>query len=633
MRCPDCQTDNPEGARFCLNCGRIMKRRCTNCQADLQAEARFCMYCGQPVRTQTAEDDEYHHRLTAATPAPLVEKVRAASALSGERRLVTVLHLDVVGSTAITEEIGEEAWAGVMTAAYDRFAQIIYFYEGTIARLLGDALVAFFGAPVMHEDDPIRAAKAALELIDIAKDYHNKVKRGQGIDFSVRVCLNTGPVVIGPVGSDLRYDFTPIGGVVNLAARIKFAAQPMAVLVSESTLSFISPVFEYTDLGLIEVADRLKPVRVYQLLGTRAKPERMRGLSGFESPMVGREAELSVLMKLCSAVRAGLGRAVLISGEPGMGKSRLYREWKIAVKAEDTMPLSIWVEGRCLSYGGGLAYHLVIDVLYALLGVKRSAAEPEIHQALYAILRDYYGEQEISLGSQEIYPYLAHLLSLKLDDEALSKVDSLDPQTLQNRYLSAFRSLLLKISSRQPVIVVFEDLHWADPSSVDLLIKILPVVSAEPILMCLISRVELDTPGWKLVSAAREILGESITEISLKALSEIDSRQMVENLLEVEALPEETRDLILEKSEGNPFFVEEVIRMLIDRGAIRRVNGNWVAGGNIDQVEIPDNLQGLLLARIDRLPEDVKHTLRVASVIGRQFPVKVLEQVLGENVQ
>ena len=151
--------------------------------------------------------------------------------------------------------------------------------------------------------------------------------------------------------------------------------------------------------------------------------------------------------------------------------------------------------------------------------------------------------------------------------------------------------------------------------------------------MCLISRVELDTPGWKLVSAAREILGESITEISLKALSEIDSRQMVENLLEVEALPEETRDLILEKSEGNPFFVEEVIRMLIDRGAIRRVNGNWVAGGNIDQIEIPDNLQGLLLARIDRLPEDVKHTLRVASVIGRQFPVKVLEQVLGENVQ
>jgi predicted ATPase len=182
------------------------------------------------------------------------------------------------------------------------------------------------------------------------------------------------------------------------------------------------------------------------------------------------------------------------------------------------------------------------------------------------------------------------------------------------------------------MIIILEDLHWADPSSIDLLIKNLPSVSSEPLLFCMVTRVEHDTPGWKLVSAAREILGGSITEISLDALSVTESRQMVANLLEVEALPEKTRNLILRKSEGNPFFVEEVIRMLIDRGAIMQDNGDWVAAGNIGQIEIPDNLQGLLLARIDRLPEDVKHTLRVASVIGRQFPVKVLEQVLGAKI-
>jgi predicted ATPase len=183
------------------------------------------------------------------------------------------------------------------------------------------------------------------------------------------------------------------------------------------------------------------------------------------------------------------------------------------------------------------------------------------------------------------------------------------------------------------MVIILEDLHWADPSSIDLLIKTLPSVSSEPLLFCMVTRVEHDAPGWKLVSAARDILGGSITEISLDALSESESRQMVANLLKVEALPDKTRTLILRKSEGNPFFVEEVIRMLIDRGAIQQDNGDWVAAGNIGQIEIPDNLQGLLLARIDRLPEDARHTLRVASVIGRQFPVKVLEQVLGRNIQ
>ena len=633
MKCPHCQTENPKEARFCLNCGEAIKHHCSNCQAELLLDARFCMHCGHPVRTPTVDDDAHLNRLTTAAPPPLAEKVRAASDLTGERRIVTVLHLDVVKSTAIAEEVGEEAWAAIMTKAYDRFAQAIYLYEGTIARLLGDALVAFFGAPVIHEDDPIRAAKAALDLLAIAEDFDNEVGREYGIDFHVRVCLNTGPVVIGPVGGDLRYDFTPIGGVVNLAARIKFAAQPMTALISENTYAFISPVFECVDLGLIEVMDRSEPVRVFQMLEPKVIPGSVRGLAGFESPMVGREEELASLLMLCDAVRAGLGRATLITGEPGMGKTRLIREWKTAVMAEPSTPFSTWVEGRCLSYGQGLAYHLVADLLYSLIGVPRAADETETHLALLSLLKELFGKTEDSVEIQEIYPYLGHLLSLKLEGDAMDKVNSLDPQSLQTRYLFALRSLLLSINSHQPVILVLEDLHWADPSSVDILIKLLPSVSSTPLLLCLITRAEQDTPGWKLVAAAREILGGSLTETHLSALSEPESRQMVSNLLEVEALPEKTRTLILQKSEGNPFFVEEVIRMLIDRKAITKENGDWVAGENIEQIKIPDNLQGLLLARIDRLPEDVKQTLRVASVIGRQFPVKVLEQVLGAKAQ
>ena len=336
MICPNCKTENPEEARFCMHCGTSLIKHCSNCDAELQSNARFCMHCGEPVRAQTTEDDRHLNRLAAATPAPLVEKVRSAAALSGERRIVTVLHLDVVKSTAIAEKIGDEAWAAIMTSGYDRFAQAIYRYEGTIARLLGDALVAFFGAPVIHEDDPVRAVNASLDLIDIAQELKTEIFRAHGIDFNIRICLNTGPVVVGPVSGDLRYDFTPIGGVVNLAARIKFAAEPMTALISDNTYSFIAPVFECADLGLIEVADRPQLVRVYQVLGAKTTPGSLRGLAGFESPMVGRETELASLMMLCEAVRAGLGRAVLITGEPGMGKTRLIREWKVCFIRERT---------------------------------------------------------------------------------------------------------------------------------------------------------------------------------------------------------------------------------------------------------------------------------------------------------
>jgi len=418
-----------------------------------------------------------------------------------------------------------------------------------------------------------------------------------------------------------------------LASRIKFAAEPMTALISETTYSFISPAFECADLGLIEVADRPEPVRVYQVQAAKVTPGSLRGLAGIESPMVGRETELASLMLLCEAVRAGLGRAVLITGEPGMGKTRLIREWKTAAAERELTPIPTWVEGRCLSYGQGLAYHLVVDLLYSLMQISQGVDESEAHQAWKYLLEENFGENPESDEILEIYPFLGHLLSLKLDEQAQQMVQSLDPQTLQTRYLFALRSLLLKISSRHPIIIVLEDLHWADPSSVELLTKILPSILSEAILFCMISRVEHDTPGWKLITAARDILGDSINEISLDALTESESRQMVANLLEVEALPEMTRTLILRKSEGNPFFVEEVIRMLIDRRAIVQNNGDWVAGDNIAQIEIPDNLQGLLMARIDRLPEDVKHTLRVASVIGRQFPVKVLEQVMGIKFQ
>ncbi len=661
MNCPNCKTENPARAKFCFNCGTPFAGRCSNCGTDLPAGARFCMSCGQPVNTKVTTDDARLSRLAAAAPAPLVAKMRAAH-LAGERKMVTCLFADVVGSTSLAEKMDAEDWTAIMNRAFDLISPSIYRYEGTIARLLGDALLAFFGAPVAHEDDPARAVRASLDLLAAVREYAAEVRQKNGIEFAMRIGLNTGPVVVGEVGSDLKYEYTAMGDAINLAARMQSAAKPMMTLIAENTFRFVSPLFDCNDLGQIEVKGKAGLVRVYEVKALKAEPGRVRGLAGLESPMVGREAELESLLQLSTAVNAGLGRVAVIIGEPGLGKSRLISEWKAAsqlpnpnvqnptsslirsrnrsndfsrsaktaTEVATTNPfrdlLSLqWVEGHCVSYGQGLAYHLLLDLLRSLIGVQAAAGEPETRDALLNLM-SRLGED----FALEVYPYLGHLLSLQLEGAALERVKALDPQALQGQYLSALRRLLQTLAARNPLALILDDIHWADPSSTELLIKLLPLTSSSPLLFCFVTRPDRDAPGWKIVAAARESQGVGLTEFLLNPLSEADSRQLVSNLLEIESLPEAIRDIILKKAEGNPFFVEEVIRMLIDRGAILKNGESWAAGREIQTVEIPDNLQGLLLARIDRLPEDVKRALRVASVIGRQFSVRVLEQVLNK---
>ena len=627
MNCPRCQTPNPSHARFCLNCGWTLTHTCTSCGSDLLPGARFCMHCGHPVIVTTPVDDHRLARVAAAAPQNLAEKVRAAANLAGERRVVTLLFVDVVGSTALSEKLGAETWTGVLNEVVDQVIPVIYRYEGTIARMLGDSLLAFFGAPLAHEDDPARALRAALDIQGIGKVFAGRLEEKYGIDFALRSCVHTGAVVINTVQDDLKYTFTSVGGTVNLTSRIKFAARPMTTVITGQTHRFIRPLFDCTALDPVAVKGWADPVPVYRVDRIRAQPGALRGIQGLASPMVGREHELQALIHQCEAVRAGLSRAVLLIGEPGLGKTRLISEWKTAIQARNLKPFPVWAEGRGLSYGQGLAYHLLINMLRDLLIVTDACEESETRAILTESTQSLFGEHWM-----EIYPYLGHLLSLELEPQAQSLVHLPDPQVLQTQYFQAVQHFLVAMSARQPLVLVLEDLHWADPSSVDLLIRLLPVTTVGPMLVCLVTRDERDTPGWRLVNAAREIMGGGLVELNLSPLSEADSRKMVTNLLEMEALPERVRSLILKKAEGNPFFVEEVIRMLIDQGALIQEDQEWVASKDFEAIEIPDNLQGLLLARIDRLPEDVKMILRVASVIGRQFPARVLARVLQEGL-
>jgi class 3 adenylate cyclase len=624
MICPQCQTGNPDSAKFCMNCGTAFNTACSNCGSSLPANARFCMNCGQPVSATTTTDETRLSRLAAAAPAPLADKMRAAHT-SGDRKVVTALFADVVGSTSLAEQMDPEDWTTIMNHAFDRVSPFIYKYEGTIARLLGDALLAFFGAPVAHEDDPIRAVRAALDILAATREYAGEVRNRYGIEFAIRIGINTGPVVVGLVGSDLKYEYTAMGDAINLAARMQSAAKPMTTLIAEFTYRFVAPVIDCVDLGLMEVKGKVEPVRVYEVTGVKAAPGRIRGLIGLESPMVGRNRELDVLRQNSHALLKGQGSAVAVIGEPGLGKSRLISEWKAQGESENGTALT-WHIGQCLSYGQGLAYHLLTDVLRSLSGVTIVTDENEIQAALKSLTQELFDSSIL-----DVYPYLGHLLSIPMEAEAQARIQTLDPQALQSHYVMALQRLLREMANRAPLCLILEDIHWADPSSTDVIIRLLPLAWEAPLSFCFVTRPDRDGLGWKMIDAARTTLSERFTEISLTTLSEADSRQLVTNLLEVEALPDAIRNIILKKAEGNPFFVEEVIRMLIDSGAITQRDNRWIAEKSIATVEIPDNLHGLLLARIDRLSEDAKRTLRIASVIGRQFPIRVLEQVLRKD--
>jgi len=583
------------------------------------------MNCGQSLGTDSAATDR-QVRLSATAPAPLVEKMRSAK-LTGERKPVTALFADVVGSTTLAEQMDPEDWTQIINEAFDLMSQAVFRYEGTIAQLQGDAMLAFFGAPVAHEDDPERAVRAALEMIDTVAEYAAQLKASQGIEFRIRAGINSGPVIVGNVGSDLRYEYTALGDAVNVAARVQTAAEPSTVLVTAMTQRFITGTFEFEDRGEVEVKGKTEPLHLYRVLGLRAERASSRGLEqvGLSSPLVGRAAELQVLLDAFQIVRAGRGRVAILLGEPGIGKSRLMAEFRNAIGATGESPSARWIEGRCVSYGRTIPYHLVFDLVRSMLGLPQTGIDVLPRDALDDRLRALLGDE-----AADVVPYFAHLLAMPLSQKEQDLVQS-DPSVLQGRYVAAIARVVRQFSEREPVVLVFEDIHWADPASVEVIIGLLPLLTKLSVLQLFAGRAESDAPGWRLVAQARTALGEAVAEIRLQPLTDEASRELVANLLEIESLPENVRSAILTRSEGNPFFVEEVVRMLIGRGAIVRDGDRWMANETINSIEIPETLHGLLLARIDQLPDQAKRSLRVASVIGRQFPVRVLERVLSST--
>ncbi len=673
MICPNCQTPNRDTAKFCDNCGFRLPIVCPNCGTVNRVEAKFCDNCGwrlgegvgsreYGVRREGGREGGTQGggdagRAEAGAPptepgtrnpehaispppwqrfiprefAERLEAARSARAMEGERRIVTILFSDVKGSTALAESLDPEDWTGIMNRAFEHLITPIYRYEGTVARLMGDAILAFFGAPIAHEDDPQRAILAGLEIVAGVQGFREEIRRQFGLDFNVRVGINTGLVVVGAVGSDLRMEYTAMGDAINLAARMEQTAQPGTVQIAHDTYKLVAPAFDCEDLGGIEVKGKAEPVRAYRVIGRKAMPGQLRGIAGLSSPLVGRGQELAALMQVLEGALAGRGGIIGITGEAGLGKSRLVVEAKEMIFARAAGRPLTWVEARSLSYSTTMAHHLSIDVLRGLTGLSPDLADDEAQALLHRAVSDRLGQ-----AAAEVYPFFGHLLGLKLEEEAAAAVKYMDGPALQARYVAAFKRYLQALARSGPVVIVCEDVHWADPSSVELGLQILPVAATAPVVAMLVSRVETAAPGWRLFAEMPALPGVTTLRLNLAPLSGRESAQLVGNLLGggagAGAMPEPVQQLILAKAEGNPFFVEEVIRMLIDRGQLARREDGWALTQDIHMLDIPDTLQGVLAARIDRLPEEARHILQIASVIGRKFYVNILAAVLeGEG--
>ena len=606
IRCQSCQTDNPAGQKFCGECGARLSVPCVSCGHVNLPQQKFCGECGAQLAISPVEAASRFASPQQYTPKHLAEKILSSrSGLAGERKQVTVLFVDVVDSTALAEKLDPEEIHRIIEEALELMLHEIHEYEGTVTQFLGDGLMALFGAPVAHEDHAVRAVHAALAIQRVAGVYGRRLRAAKELEFKVRLGLNTGLVVVGAIGNDLRMDYTAIGDTTNLAARMQQHAAPATVLVAEPTYRLIGGYFETRPVGPLTVKGKSEPIEAYEVLGARRGRTRFdlaaeRGLT----PYFGRDHELHALSESFEKAKSGRGQVVFIVGEPGIGKSRLLFEFRRGLGEEAT-----WLEGHCISFGRSIAFYPLIDLLKRNFRIEESESEDAI------ISKIERGVLFIGEELRPTLPYVRYLLSVDPGDPA---VLSMDPQLRRAEIFEALRRLLLRAAERRPQVVVFEDLHWMDKASEESLQLIADSIAGSRVLLILTYR-----PDY------HHSFGERTyhTRIAPDNLSSAASIQMAQAMLAAEKIPEEVKALIVKKAEGNPFFVEEVVKSLQEIGVLQRVDDGFVLARRVDSIFVPDTIQDVIMARIDRLEEAPKRTLQLASVIGREFTRRLLDRL------
>jgi class 3 adenylate cyclase/tetratricopeptide (TPR) repeat protein len=612
MKCPTCQTDNKEGAKFCIECGHKLELKCPQCGHPLPPVAKFCEMCGHPLPKLEEVPPIDYSKPHSYTPKFLADKILSNRRLiEGERKLVTVLFADVANYTAMSEKLDPEEVRQIVDGCFRILMDEIHKWEGTITQFTGDGLMAIFGAPIAHEDHAQRACYTALSIQKAMGQYGEKVRKERGLDFKMRIGLNSGPVVVGSIGDDLRMDYTAIGDTTNFAARVEQVAKPGEVWMSQETRNITRGYFKEESVGEIPLKGKAQPQHLYRLISD-LPDMRTRfavGLAKGVTDLVGRKPEMEALRLAYERVKGGEAKVVDVVGEAGVGKSRLVYEFQRVLGPDDP-----FLTGISVPYGRNINFLPVIDLVKACLSIAAGMSEEEVGNRIMERTKN---------GLAPMIPFYRNLLSLKVDDP---RFNVLDPEGRKYGTFEAVKNLILAMSEEKPLVIFLEDVHWMDKISEEFFTYFSHCIHDHKILMISAYRPE-GAPPWAQ--------GTHYQRLGLETLSFDASIRLVRNILGGLPLDPALEKKIVEKTGGNPFFVEEIVRDLLDRGDLVKSGDQYIGNRPIDQLEIPNTIQGVLAARMDRLSEDLRHTMQVASVIGKDFAFRLLKNImeLGEELR
>ena len=613
MRCVSCDTELIPGKQFCHACGTRVLRTCASCGETVEAGYRFCPQCGAataddaPAAASSGEDRL--HRLSENIPDVLAEKIRASQgAIAGERKLVTVLFCDLVGSTAIAERLDPEEYRDLLEQYMAIAFREIYKVEGIVNRLAGDGLMALFGAPIAHEDAPHRAVSAALEIRDAFASLATTVRAQSGVELALRIGIHSGPVVVGTVGNDLKMDYTAIGDTTNLASRLESVAQPGPIVMSEATHRLVRGFFEVRPIGPFEVKGKRDAVTAHEVLGRTERTSPMaiaeaRGLT----PLVARAAEVSQLAACFDRLADGLPQVVAVVGEAGSGKSRLIYELTQSLVGT---PATIF-EARCSALSQAVPYAPWVSMLRQYFGVGYADAPAEAQAKVAERVRAW------DPGLDQMYPMLCHILDVPVEGENAPEGE------LKQETFGAVERLVGLMAADHPVVMAIEDLHWIDEPSREMLEMAVAHIRRSRIMLVVSHRPDYQA-SWKAHAA--------FTQLNLRPLTDGEAPEII-RAVAGGPLPPELERRIVEKAEGNPFFLEEITRALVEEGYLLRSDGRVRLTRPVAEMRIPGTVEEVIGARLDRLGAAAKRVVQVASVLGRQFRSDKLTVLLaGEHI-
>ena len=615
MKCPKCQFANPDAVNFCVECGAKLEIICPDCGCGNSLSHKFCGKCGRKLTLPTEatpKDLSFDEKLTKIQrylPKGLTEKILAQrNRIEGERKHVTVMFCDMEGFTQLSERLGPEDAYTVMDQVYEILIHKVHDYEGTVNEFTGDGIMALFGAPIALEDAPQRAIRSAYAIHREMTRFSEKMrKKKENIPpLKMRIGIHTGLVVVGTLGNDLRVEFKAVGDTVNLASRMEGLAEPGSTYVTEDSFRLTEGFFRFEVLGEHAVKGRADTVKAYRVIAPSTRRTRFdvsaeRGLT----PFVGRERELELLLDSFARSKTRRGQAFSIISEAGVGKSRLLYEFRKAVTNEDMT----FMEGKCLSYSRGVAYHPIIDIVKSNFDIAESDGDLEIREKLER------GLKVLDAVASSTLPYLLELLSVK--DSGVDTI-SLSPEARKNRIIEALNQIIIKVSQTRPLIMAIEDLHWIDKSSEDSLKALLDSISGERVFLIFTYRPEyMHTWGAKSYHS----------QVNLNLLSNRESLAMASHLLGTKDFEKELEELILEKTEGVPFFIEEFIKSLIDLKIIEKDDSKCRLAKDTREMTVPSTIQDVIMARVDSLPEGSKEVLQTGSVIEREFSDDLIKRL------